>query len=146
MTIAQEAKSIILGSYILYLIDSLLDKNERSNATTIRLKQLLFSKTHKAQNAKYVKLSNKAWSMVIEQFKDKHMRLVIFDMVERLAFDNEKVMTDMFGVNLIPYVGQFSLKQTRDGVDNAILKESRIVSDALKKACEKVIFDNKDNL
>ena len=146
MTKTQEATAIITGSYILYLIDALLDKTERNNLTTIRLRQVLFAQTSKAQNKDYVIMSNLAWGEVVKKYADANMHIAIFDAVESLAFAQEKSMTEMFGVNFIPYSTAFAYKQTRDGVTKEILKESREVTEALKKAVQKVVFDNKEKL
>lgn len=146
MTKSQEAIAIITGSYILYLINGLLDKSEQTHLTTIRLKQRLMAQTRKVKNRAYVEMSNVAWQSVIDKFKDRHMRLAIFDAVESLAFDQMDLMIEMYGSNIIDYVASFALKQTRDGVDRDILKESREITDALKKAVQKVVFDNKEKL
>lgn len=144
MTYTEEAKAIITGSYILYLIDSLLDKSEHSNGTTIQLKQKLLAKTKKANVKKLIDMSNVAWFDTIEEFKDRKMHLVIFDAVESLAFSESKVMEMMFGKDILDVVSRFAMKQSRDGVDNDILLESREITQALKKYMSKVIFNNKD--
>jgi len=143
MTKTETAKAIILGSFILYLVDALLDRSEQQNGTTIRLKQAIRAKTRDASYLPFISMSNKAWFDVVEEFKDKNMHLVIFDAVEFLAFDNEVVMTKMFSKKFLNLVSAFSLKQTRDGVDNELLKESRVITTALKKSLEKVVFQNK---
>jgi len=146
MTKSQEAKAIILGSFVMYLINALLDKQEQFNGTTVRLKQILVAKTRVANYEHYIVMSNTAWSNVIEQFKDENYHILIHDAVESLVFDNDNIMVAMFGKNIIPYASAFSIKQTRDGSDKQILKESRIITDALKKSVEKVVFDNKEIL
>ena len=143
MTKTETAKAIILGSFILYIVDALLDKSEQSKATTIRLKQAIRAKTRDSCYLPFVSMSNKAWFNVVEEFKDKKIHLVIFDAVEFLAFDNDVIVTKMFGKNFLTIVSAFSLKQTRDGVDNELLKESRVITTALKKSLEKVVFENK---
>lgn len=146
MTKTAEARAIITASYILYLIDGLLDKSEHNLLTTIRLKQLLRSKTSRAQNKYYIELSNIAWQRVVDTFKDKKYSIAIFDAVESLAFNEEENMTAMFGTNFIPTACSFALKQTRDGVPKEVLLQSREVTDALKVSVGKVVFDNKEKL
>jgi len=146
MTKSEEARAIITGSFILYLADALLGPTEKFHGTTILLNQLLRAKTKKAQNREYVIMSNQAWQTVVDKYKDDNYRLAIFDAVESLGFNDEKIMEEMFGPRIISAIANFALKQTRDGVDNEILKESRIITDELKKATQKVIFDNKDKL
>ena len=146
MTPTEEAKAIITASFILYLIDSLLDDKERFRGTTIRLKQLLLSKTRQAQHYKYVEMSNKVWTNVVEQYKENKYHVVIFDAVESLAFAEEEIMVKMFGEHFLTVVGNFTLKITYDGVDKELLRESREICKALKKSLSKVTFDNKEDL
>jgi len=146
MTKSEEARAIITGSFILYLADGLLGKSEKFHGTTILLNQLLRAKTKQAQNKEYVIMSNQAWAAVVEKHKDDNYRMAIFDAVEALGFNDEKIMEEMFGPRIIQAIANFALKQTRDGVDNEILKESRIITNELKAATQKVIFDNKDKL
>lgn len=144
MTETMKAQAIITASYILYLIDALLDKSQRTKLSTIRLKQALQKKTRDAQNKDYVKLSDKAWEMTIEQFKDRQppIRIAIFDVVEMLTFEVEKPMVEMFGNHILELSSKFALKQTYDGVDKEILLESREVTKALIDNMRKVIYDN----
>jgi len=146
MTKTEKAKSIIVGSFILYLINSLLDETEQNNATTIRLFQLLRSKTSQAQNKAYIELSNKAWSMTIKDFSGKDYRIAIFDAVESLAFAEQDVCTKMYGSNFLPYSTSFCYKQTSDETSKDVLKESREVTKTLIKNIQKVVFDNKGKL
>jgi hypothetical protein len=146
MTKTKEAQAIIYGSFILYAIDSLLSKSERVNGTTIRLKQMLFAKTKKADNLEYVKMSNEAWSMVVDKYKDKSYRIAIFDFVESIGFEAEEIMTEMFGKNFIENISAFSLKHTYDGTSSDILKETREISKELIDATRKIIYENKDRL
>ncbi len=146
MTKSEEARAIITGSFILYIIDALLDKSEQFHGTTILLKQLIRAKTKKAQNKAYVIMSNEAWVTVVDKYKDDNYRIAIFDAVESLGLKDEKIMEEMFGPRMISAIANFSYKQTRDGVDKQILKESRTITDELKKATQKVVFDNKEKL
>jgi len=146
MTKSDEARAIITGSFILYMVDALLDKSEKFHGTTILLCQLLRAKTRKAQNKEYVILSNKAWATVVDKYKDDNYRIAIFDAVESLGFNDIKIMEEMFGPNIIPAISSFAYKQTRDGVEKQIIKESRTITDELKKATQKVVFDNKEKL
>ena len=146
MTKTTQAKAIIIGSYCMYLISALLDKSEQNNLTTIRLKQTLIAKTRVKDYLPYVEMSNLAWQKVIEQFKDDNMHIVIFDAVESLVFDNTDIMVKMYGKNIIPYTSAFSMKQASSNMDTKLLKESRIITDALKKSVEKIVFENKKDL
>ena len=146
MTKSEVAQTIVFGSFILYAIDSLLDKAQRNNVTTIRLKQCLFAKTSRAEHYQYVEMSNDAWSNVIEKFSDNNYRIAIFQFVETLGFEVEELMTKMYGNNFIQYVSSFSLKNTKDGTTKEILKETREVSKSLIQETRKIIFDKKKEL
>ena len=146
MTKTEEAKAIITSSYILYLIDALLDNREKFKGSTIALKQKLLGKTKQAQFKPYVMMSNEAWQSVVNEFKDDNMHIVIFDAVEFLAFNEEESMTKMFGNDIITIASRFALKQTMDGVEPSLLKESRIITKALTASLRKVIFNNKEIL
>ena len=146
MTKSEVAQTIVFGSFILYAIDSLLDKAQRNNVTTIRLKQCLFAKTSRAEHYHYVEMSNDAWSNVIEKFSDNNYRIAIFQFVETLGFEVEELMTKMYGNNFIQYVSSFSLKNTKDGTTKEILKETREVSKSLIQETRKIIFDKKEEL
>jgi len=145
MTETQRARGIITGSFILYLIDSILDKNQQNNLTTIRLKQYLQAKTRVANVSKYILMSNKAWNLTIQEFKDEiGIKIVIFDTVEMLAFDNEEAMELTFGSKILDHVSRFSLKQDRGGIERDVLLGSRRICKSLKDNMSKVIFESKD--
>ena len=142
-TTTEKAKAIILGSYILYMIDSLLDEDQQKNLTTIRLKQYLQAKTRVANVTKYIMMSNKAWDLTIQEFADEPgAKIVIFDAVETLAFHNERAMELVFGSKILDHVSRFSLRQTMDGVPRETLLCSRRICKSLKDNMSKVIFDN----
>jgi hypothetical protein len=148
MTKHQEAKAIIIGSFILYLIDYLLDKSQKNKGSVIRLKQAIVKKT-RARKGKYIpfiKMSDEAWKETVEMYKDKSYRIAIFDIVEFLAFDNEEIMEKMYGNQFLLLVSNFSLKQTFDGIEPEVLKESREVAQILKKNTEKVLYLHRDEL
>ena len=131
----------------MYLIDSLLDEKEQKNLTTIRLKQYLQAKTRSARVTKYITMSNEAWAMTIEEFKDEPTaKIVIFDAVEMLAFNNENEMELIFGPQILDHVSRFSLKQTKDGVSKDVLLSSRAICKSLKDNMSKIIFENKKEI
>jgi len=146
LTKSEEARAIITGSFIIYMADALLGPTEKFHGTTILLMQLIRAKLRNKRYLAYVKMSDDAWVSVVEKYKDKNYRLAIFDAVESLGFNDEKIMKEMFGPRIIDVIARFALKQTRDGVDSKILKESRLITNELKAATQKVIFDNKDKL
>jgi len=141
MTPSLEAQAIIYGSYILYMIDALLDPRDKVKASTIRLKQAILAETRKSKYFKYVKLSNTAWSNIVARLKDDNYHIAIFDAVEQLALDNTKTMTAVYGPSILNLAANFALKQTPDKISSDILKESRFVTDTLIKETQKVVYD-----
>ncbi len=144
MTETQTGKSVIIGTFIVYVIKELLDKTQHSNGSTILLLQCLRAKLANPIYMKYVQASNDVWINVVNRFKDDNYSIVIFDIVEFLYYDEEEAMTLMYGKKLGDLVARFSLKQTMDGIDNDKLRQSRIVSKALIDETRKVLFDIKD--
>lgn len=141
MTDSQTARAVITGSYILFMINVLLEPSQRSKGSVINLKQRLFTKTRNASYVGYVILSNKAWDDTIDVFKDTGDSIVIFDAVETLVFNEEDAMKAMFGEDILDIVGRFSMKQSRNGVTKELLAQSRRISDQLTKSMKKVVYD-----
>ena len=141
MTKNREAQVIIYSSFVLYAINQLLDKEQQTKGSTIKLKQMLLSKTKNKAYNDYVILSNKAWHSVVEKYKDKNYRLVIFDFVESIVLDNYELFEEMYGKEITQVASNFSLKQTFDGVEKEILSESREITKALTDATRKVVYD-----
>ncbi len=143
MTETQKAQSIIIGSYMLYMIDGLMDQRGKTFGSTINLKQKLHSQTRNAQNLEYVMLSNKAWQMTVDKFKDKNYRIMIAQAVEGLYFNNEEVLELMYGKELVNLVWRFTCKQFKDVTyEKEIIPETNIVVKDLTESMRKVIFDH----
>ena len=147
VTDTQKAQAIIISSYMLYLIDGLMDKKGKSFGSTINLKQKLFSQTRNAQNLDYVKLSNEAWMMTVDKYKNENYRIMIGHAIERFYFDNERVLELMYGRGLVDLVWRFTCKQLGDDkIDHQIIKETNIVMKDLTESMRKVIFDYFKNI
>jgi len=140
------AKGVITSSYILYLIDYLLDKSDRMNGSTIRLKQMLFGRT-KVPDAKiYIDMSNTAWQSVVKEYEDANMRLVLAHAVEQLFFKEEEAMVAMYGQSINDIVCRFVDKHMRNDIDSALIRETNLICMSLNKALKKAVFDNKREL
>ena len=147
MSETQKAQGIIISSYMLYLIDALLDKKARSFGSTINLKQKLFSQTRNAQNLDYVKLSNQAWAMTVDKYENENYRIMIGHAIERFYFDNEQVLDLMYGPGLVDLVWRFTCKQLGDDkIDHQIIKETNIVMKDLTESMRKVVFEYFKNI
>jgi hypothetical protein len=135
------AQAVITGSYILYLIDGLLTTSDKKLGSTIRLKQSINAKVKGKQYNDYVALSNNAWATVVDMYKDDNLRLAIFQAVETLYYNKFDIMQDFFGESTSATIDRFVMKQTKDGADSSIIKETNMICDSLTKAMDKEIYD-----
>ena len=135
------AQAVITGSYILYLIDGLLTTSDRNLGSTIRLKQSINAKVKGKQYNDYVALSNNAWATVVDMYKDDNLSLAIFQAVETLYYNKFDIMQDFFGESTSATIDRFVMKQTKDGADSSIIKETNMICDSLTKAMDKEIYD-----
>jgi hypothetical protein len=138
-----EARAIITASYILFLIDGLLDASEKNKGSVIALKQALLSKTTTAKSKCYVEISNEGWASMVKYYSKENKRLYIWDAVENLAYSEYENMTKVFGKNIFNLINSFVAKQTPVEYDKKVLAESREVTDRLtfymKKLIRKII-------
>ena len=138
---AHIAQAVITGSYILYLIDGLLTTSDKKLGSTIRLKQSINAKVKGKQYNDYVALSNNAWATVVDMYKDDNLSLAIFQAVETLYYNKFDIMQDFFGESTSATIDRFVMKQTKDGADSSIIKETNMICDSLTKAMDKEIYD-----
>ena len=143
---ASLAKAICTSSYILYLIDFLLDKKDTFNGSTVRLKSLLLRRTKVPKVKPYVDMSNEAWTSVVEEYKDRNMRLVLAHAVEQLFFKEEEAMVALYGQSINDVVVRFTTKHMHDGTESELIKETNEICKSLNKAMKKAVFDNKELL
>jgi hypothetical protein len=141
MTKSEYARGVITGSFVLYFIDYLLDRSEKSKGSVIMLKQRILSKNKKVKNIPIIKTADKAWNELVEHFKDRKMHVYIWDAVERMVENEEEAFIKVYGKDSIALVNSFVMKTTPDDYDKQALKESREVTDTLKDILKKVVFD-----
>ena len=141
MTKHNQISACIVGSFIQYMINSLLPTQEKYKGSVLALNQKLMAKTRKPEMTPYVILSNQAWSNTINAFEDEKIRLIVFDAIEYLSYDNEKVMKLMYGDDIITYVDRAVMKLSYSGTNKELFKESRKVTDELTKQMRKSVFD-----
>ena len=140
MTKNKEAITVILGSHILYLIDSLLDDKNKKKASTIRLKQMIFKAIADKKYTEYSELSNKSWTLTVKEFEDKNMRMAVAQAVESLAFYAEDDMKAMYGNEFITVVDRF-VQKNNGTLDRYVIKETNTISKSLISSARKVVFD-----
>jgi len=143
MTETQKAQAIIVSSYMLYIIDGLMNDKGKTFGSTINLKQKLHTQTRQAQNIDYVMLSNQAWQMTVDKYKDKNYRLMIAHAVECFYFDNQEVLDLMYGPDLVNLVWRFTCKQFEGAeYETEVIPETNIITKDLTESMRKVIFDH----
>ena len=140
-----EEKVIIYSSFILYLIDTFLPREDKVKGSTIRFRQRIRRKVGAKQYLPLQDISNDIWSSAIDKYKDKNMRIVVGDMIEELLFGEEKAFVSVYGPAIISEGSNMTLKITDSGLDKDIIAESREVSKTLIDLTRKAIFERHKN-
>jgi len=138
-----EAKAVMNGSMILYMLDSLLPKAEQSKTTVIRVKQMIRGKLRNSKYIPLIKLSNEAWDNTIEKFKGNNYRILVYDFVEMVVMNEEQSMNEFFGASFSDVAFRYSLKNAIPNLEQQLYKESREVSKEVTDQIRKVLHDNK---
>jgi hypothetical protein len=139
------SKVIIYSSFILYLIDTFLPKEDRIKGSVIRFKQRLRRKVSARQYLPLKDISNDIWRDTINKYKDKNMRIVVGDVIEELIFKEEKAFVSVYGPIVISEGAQAVYKITDSGINSDIISESREVSKTLIDLTRKAIFERNKN-
>jgi hypothetical protein len=143
MTKSAEARAIITGSFVLYLIDSLVDGNKAQTHKDVKkVRKALLAQASKPQFLPYVKLSNQAWQKVVDQYKDKNYRVIIFDAVEHLVLGEEQAMEEMFGDGFVDDAMMFCMAFSDQDIPNDGLGESREICKELTKILKQLVFEH----
>ncbi len=145
MTPSQEAKAVITASYLLYFIDNMCGVEMRMDSKTIKLKRRLFDRTRHKKYRRLILLSNKGWQDMVDQFKDQHLRVVVHDFIEYLAFNEEDSLTAMYGDDILDLISDVTIKYSGEA-DKEILAESRKICKGLTDITKKLVFDLRETL
>ena len=140
-----EEKVIIYSSFILYLIDTFLPKEDKVKGSTIRFRQRLRQKVGAKQYLPLKNIANDIRSSAIDKYKDQKMRIVVGDVVEELLFGEEKAFISIYGPIIISEGSNMVFKITDSGLDKDIITESREVSKTLIDFTRKAIFERHKN-
>ncbi len=138
-----EAKAIMTGSMILYMLDELLPKSEQTKTTVIRVKQMIRGKLLDKKYIPLVKLTNQAWDNTIAAFKGKNYKLLIYDFVEMVVMNEEQPMNDFFGAQFSEVAFRYSVKNAVPDLEKQLYKQSREISKEITNQIRKVLHDNK---
>ena len=138
MTKHQEAVGVILGGFVLYLIDTLLTQSSKTRGSTIRLVQTLRAVNSSTKYIPYGKLGNEAWTNTILFIGDDNT-VVISDAVEFLMYEQSDIITELYGPNILSIVNNFMIKQHQE-VDKDTVVKSRVVVKTMIKEIQKSVF------
>ena len=134
------AQAIIVGSYVLYLL-SLMDKEQQTKATTIRLRDKLAKVTTSAKNAELVLLSNECWNRVLEKHKEDNLLISQAITIESLYFSFIDIMNKLYGSQLGNLICSYVNKQSKGDISN-YAKDSYKAADSLRDELRKIIFEH----
>jgi len=141
MTCSETAKVIVYSSFMLYMLDNLLDAQEKAKGSTIRLKQVLRAKTVSEDHLEVAELSNKVWSQTIEKHKEENRKLLLGDFFDMVLLEEEKAFTKMYGDDIVQLIYRFALNMTEEGTPKEIVEDSRIVTKTLINLTRKHVFE-----
>jgi hypothetical protein len=136
----EKTKSIILGSFILYIIDNLMDPKDKTKGTVIQLRQKLAAKTISPDHKKAAELSNRVWADTINAFKDNKYRLHIGDSIEYLIYEDNSFVK-VFGQDILDLAFKVAIKITESNIDKEVIKESREICSVLIDLTRKYSFE-----
>jgi len=146
ITCSKDVKAKIYGSFILFMIDNLLDDNDKKKGVVIKFRQQLAkvvipknqfvivrdSKNVDQKRIDIANLSNKIWSKTIAAYKDSEKaEIVLGDFIEMLVLDEQKDFETVFGSEIIDLSFKVSLKISPENVDPKRIKMSREITKTL---------------
>jgi hypothetical protein len=136
----QKSKSVILGSFILYILDNLIETKDKSKGSVIRLKQKLNAKIRHRDNTPLVSLSNDVWSDTIAVYKDNNYRLHISDAIEFLVYEDSS-FAKVFGEEILDLTFKAVIKITESNTPKEVIQESREICKTLIDLTRKYSFE-----
>ena len=140
-----DIQAIIYGSFVLYMIDVMLSKQDKVKGSTVKLKQAISKKLSNKEYIPYRKLSDEVWMKTIDELKDKGLQVVPFQFIENIILDNDEKFTSFYGSNIIDIAGNFVMKNTIDVKDRELMRkvifDTTELTDTLKKNASKIIYE-----
>lgn len=140
----REAKiAMVVGSLIAGLIKT-MSKKEQVRGSTIRYIQYIHKGTvnleaTKEQRIQLANACRDSMLMLVEQFKGQNSIMQVATFVESLSFSFERELLSFFGNEYISLMLRFTEKQV---IDNALAKDSYVLSDQLRDNIRKIIFES----
>lgn len=144
MTNSEQARAIITSSYLLNLINYMLESKKSKKLSVIRFVQLLKSKTSQAQFLPYVAISDKAWRNTVNKYAEKRYSLEIEDALEFLALNEKEALVKMYGNNFETLLYRMLAKLEFDHPPKEIIAQSREIVNELTAQTKKIVYDYKD--
>ena len=121
-------KALIIGSYIVYILNNMVPVADKSHGSVIRLKQSLLSvlrKQDKTKSADAINQADKVWQEVLEEFSGTY--ILPATMIEALYFNHEQDMIETFGSKISNLV----IRYTEKHQNNNHARDSYNIADAM---------------
>jgi len=139
MTKTEEAKSVIILSFIVFFIDNYVD--EKTKGSVIRVKQAILSKIKNKKYNTYIMLSNDVFSNLVKEYEGRDIEVYAWDLIDMIYSSEHKVINKFLGYDFYTILGTMIYKITPDVYDTEVLKTSRAVTKSLIDTTRKIIFD-----
>jgi len=141
MKCEREAKAVIYSSFVIFSIDTLLTREDRTKGSVIKLRQNIAKELMQKRFEPLISLSNKIWIELFETFSNKNMKIVVSDFIEFIVLENSDIFTEFYSKNFVDNAWNASFKVSQEGVSKEILASSREVTNELFKIAGKKIYD-----
>ena len=118
----------VIGSYIVFILNSMIPINDKSHASTIRLKQALLGKLRKVEVLDLIPIADQTWLKVAEG--NSGTSVLPSTVIETLFFNHYDEMLAMYG----NHIGDLVTRYVSKHQNNLHTKDSYNIADALSKA------------
>ena len=124
----------VIGSYIVFILNSMIPAKDKGHASTIRLKQALLPVLRKADHREeLVPIADKIWLKVATEYTGT--TVLPSTMIETLFFNHYDDMVNMYGNHIGDLVTRYVTKHQ----NSLHTKDSYNIADALSEAVIKAI-------
>lgn len=124
----------IIGSYIVFILNTKVPAKDKSHASTIRLRQAIRVKLRKAKDKlELVPIADEVWVDIVEKYKGTS--ILPSTLIETLFFNHYDEMVAMYGQN----IGDLVTRYVEKHQNNLHAKNSYDIADALSNAVKQRI-------
>ena len=135
-----EARSVLVSSFIAYLIDDLQNNRKKPRGTS---KEVLSMVKKHIQQDKYndlVKVSDGVWIDAVDKVRDLNLKIAPFQLVETLWFNSIKELEEVYNDIGTSIVCRYAEHHTHD-ISEDVIKDTNMFADVLSKATEKSVYE-----